>query len=183
MSVKILGIDPGSRVLGYALIETKKITSSPRDVTLLDIGTLRLDPTKPLIWRLARLHDALHELLSEWLPHAAVVESAFFGINARSALALGQARGSIIAALSRRAVPVMELSPAKVKKTITGSGRATKEHVCQCVEGLLGFKKGRLSYDATDALAIALSFALVNPTLGLEALGDSRQNILSNQLR
>ena len=159
--VRILGIDPGSRIVGYACISsTAKAAITVKDLKIHEAGVLK-SPEK-LIYseRIGLLHNSLYELLERIEPTVVVIEKAFSGVNAASALRLGEARGALISAARRLEITIAELTPAKVKKSIVGNGRATKEQVSDMLRILCGFERGKLPYDATDALAIALSYGL-----------------------
>lgn len=157
----VLGIDPGSIISGFAVIgfapDTAWTLSSFR---VVDAGVMRLSAKEPINQRLSTLHKGLFDLMQEYRPVSCVLESAFFGINAQSALKLGMVRGAFISAASRLETPIAEITPAQVKKTIAGHGRADKEEVSLAVERLFGIRRGQLPYDATDAIAIAASYLL-----------------------
>lgn len=157
----ILGIDPGSRVVGFAVLRGKIAHPRiPRDFEIADAGVIKTRGELPLYERLGIIHDSVFSLASELTPTHCAVEKAFHGINAASAIKLGEARGSIIAAVRRQSIPVFEITPAEVKRTIACKGSASKEDVCRAVSALLGFERGKLPFDASDALAIALACGL-----------------------
>lgn len=157
----ILGIDPGSRLTGFALIQSRCARPMlPRDFVVVQAGVLRADGDLPHRERLGLLHTALYELAVDLKPDVCVLEKAFFGENASSALKLGELRGAYIAACARCVVPVEEITPAEVKKSITGHGRADKVMIEMALKTLLGFDRGGLPHDVTDALAISLCFGL-----------------------
>lgn len=159
--MKILGIDPGTRIVGFGLLECRKRYSvSPRDYRVKDAGVLKADPKLKALQRISVLHQAVYDLLNETNPDICVIESAFLGANPQSALKLGQARGAIISAFGRKSLPVAEITPTEVKKYVTGSGCSEKKNVADALFRLLNFDKGRLPYDVTDALAIAFSYPL-----------------------
>lgn len=163
---RILGIDPGSRVVGFAVLESiKEYPHGPRDWIVLDAGVIRAPLTLSSAERLAAIHETIFDLISQLRPHHASIERTFHGINAASGIKLGEARGAIIAAFGRHSLPVMEYSPTVVKRTVGGSGAATKEQVADALRSLMGFQRGRLPLDATDALAIALTGALNLPMI------------------
>ncbi len=145
----ILGVDPGSVVTGWALV-----AGTPERPRVLACGVIKAIAKRPFGERLATIQDRFVEILAEHRPVLAAVESPFHGNNARSALQLAHARGVILAALSRAGVSTVEYSPAEIKKTVTGSGRATKEQVAYMVERLAGTKTS--SHDLSDAVAVAL---------------------------
>ena len=158
---RILGIDPGSRVCGFALVEAKK--KHPihvRDFELWDLGILKADIALSFPERIGLLHEKLYELIGELKPSHCVIEDSFCGNNPRSALKLGQARGALISAIQRHRLPIVELTPAHVKSMIAGRGAASKEELSRylSMQFLKDFTKVPL--DATDALAIALAFGV-----------------------
>lgn len=158
---KILGIDPGSRVVGFALIGANKSKPlSPRDWSVLDVGVIRTSPELDMPARLGQIHTAVFDLAKEMMPQYVSIERAFHGVNAATALKLGEARGAIIAAFARQSLPVFEITPAEVKRIVAGSGAATKEQVYKALQAIMGFDRGRLPLDASDALAIAFTAAL-----------------------
>ncbi|MBM4251857.1 MAG: crossover junction endodeoxyribonuclease RuvC [Deltaproteobacteria bacterium] len=167
----ILGIDPGSRTTGFALLRSKKpLPLVPRDFSVVEAGVLRADAALPYAQRIGLLHIALCELLMEHRPDVCVIEKAFFDKNVNSALKLGELRGAYIAACARSEVPVAELTPADVKKTIAGNGRADKEAIALALHALLGFNRGSLPHDATDALAISLCHGLKSALTSLDGM-------------
>jgi crossover junction endodeoxyribonuclease RuvC len=150
---RILGLDPGSRFTGYGCIETEGSRSR-----LVEHGRIACSAQAPLAERLAQLSRELQGLVDRLEPSVAVLEEPFHGANSRSLIVLAQARGALLATLGSGGVPVAEFSPASVKKTVTGNGRADKGQVIRMVGLLLG-DAGALSPDAADALAVALCFA------------------------
>lgn len=169
---RILGIDPGSRVIGFAVLESiKERPFGPRDWIVLDAGVIKAPQTDLAAERLAAIHETIFELITELQPQHGAIERTFQGINAASGIKLGEARGAIIAALGRHSLPVMEFSPTVIKRTVGGSGAATKEQVANAIMSLMGFQRGRLPLDATDAVAIALTGAL---NLAIQTKQDTR---------
>lgn len=157
----IVGIDPGSIVTGYAFLQARKQSPMvPRDFAVLDAGVLRTDRAIPHIERIGMLHEALHGLMEQHRPAVCVLEKAFVDKNPSTAIKLGELRGCYVAACSRLGIEVKEITPAEVKKTITGNGRTEKEGVALAIQALMGFSRGNLPYDVTDAMAIALCFGL-----------------------
>lgn len=163
---KILGIDPGSRVIGFALLgATKPNPLAPKDWVVLDAGVLRASPELTMIERLGEIHNALYDLTLELQPTMVAIEKAFHGVNSATAIKLGEARGALIAAVARLGLPISEITPAQVKRLIAGHGAASKDQVYMALQALMGFNKGRLPHDASDALAIALTASLSLTTL------------------
>jgi len=132
----------------------------PRDFEIIEAGVLRADPNLAHGERIGLLHVALHELMERLTPDACVMEKAFCDKNVSTALKLGEVRGAFIAAGARLGLPTFEITPAEVKKTITGNGRSEKELVSLSLKALMGFDRGTLPHDVTDAVAIALCLAL-----------------------
>lgn len=152
----VLGLDPGSRVTGYGLVET--FGSRVRAVAE---GCINCPRELPVAERLARICRELRALLGEWQPAAAVVEKPFHSVNARTLIVLAEVRGALLATLADSGLRVDEYSPAEVKMAVTGNGRAEKGQVARMVRLLLGqgasAPAGR--HDATDALALAICWA------------------------
>jgi crossover junction endodeoxyribonuclease RuvC len=151
----VLGLDPGSRVAGYAAVAHRGLR-----IVRTEIGAWTLGRGGSRAERLGRLVRALEALLERSEPDVAAVEGLFQHRNPRSALALAEARGALLATLGRAEVPVLEYSPAAVKKTVCGNGSATKEMVRRAlgrtVPSLGPVKLDGAPPDATDALAIAV---------------------------
>lgn len=153
--VRILGIDPGSRNVGFGVVE---YAAPPRHGVHVAHGVLRLTPSRDLPARIAELLPRLQAVLREHRPQVAVVEEVFVSANVRSALLLGQARGAVLALLALEGIPVVGVRPATLKLALTGSGRAGKHQVACMVATLLGLP-ARPAADAADALALALHHA------------------------
>jgi crossover junction endodeoxyribonuclease RuvC len=157
----ILGIDPGSRIVGFAVLRGKIARPRmPRDFEVVDAGVIKAKAELSVPERLGLIHEAVHGLAGELAPTHCAIEKAFHGINAASAIKLGEARGAILAAVRRHGLSIFEITPAEVKRTIACKGSASKEDVCRAVTALLGFDRGKLPFDATDAVAIALACGL-----------------------
>ena len=148
-AVRILGIDPGSRFTGYAVIDV-----FGADVNVVAYGVLKLPQKKPVSERLKQLDMLLRQLGEEHRPGEVVVEEAFVAVNARSALVLGQVRGVAIVAAGA-SCPVFEYSARAVKKAVVGYGQADKGQVVQMVKTLLHLPEAP-PQDAADALALVL---------------------------
>ncbi len=151
--MRILGVDPGSRAAGWAVVS---FDGPPR---LVSAGVLRPDTTTSFAVRLLALHDGLLAIVERERPDEAVVERVYSGVNPQSLITLGEARGVLLLALARASLPVHEVTPAEIKKTVTGTGQAEKEQVRRMVLSLLGSPAGagRLALDAADAAAAALT--------------------------
>ena len=149
---RILGVDPGSWITGWGLIG-----GSANRPTWLDSGQIKLGTAaRPLAERLLSLHRELEAIVRDVRPTCAAVESPFHGANARSALQLAHARGVILAVLAGAGLEVVEYTPATVKKSVTGNGRAPKEQVRAMVDRMLSPGTPHRSSDPWDALAVAL---------------------------
>lgn len=148
---RVLGVDPGSICTGWGLIGGPR--SQP---VVLDRGIIRLDTALSFAERLWGLSRELHALVDRVEPTSAAVESPFAGVNARSALQLAHARGVILAVLASAGLAVAEYSPATVKKSVTGNGRAEKSQVAGMVRQLLHVEIAGSAHDLSDALAVAL---------------------------
>jgi crossover junction endodeoxyribonuclease RuvC len=157
--MRILGIDPGSRLLGYAVVDCEG-----RALRYVECGVLEVKATATVEARLAELLAGLGEIVAELKPEQAAVEEIFTAVNARSALALGQARGVALAACGRAGVPVFGYPPATVKQAVTGQGRAPKLQVAHMVKMLLGLRREPRA-DAADALAVAVAHAHIRKDL------------------
>lgn len=163
--MRILGIDPGSRVSGFSCIEAR--VPSPvlaKDFKVVDMGVVRLNAKFSHAVRITEMHSTLKTLLDEYRPQVCVIERAFCGENASSALKLGEIRGALISAVITHKVQLAEITPAQVKKIIVGNGRADKHSVAESLHQLFKINFSHFPHDATDALAIALSYGLT-PTL------------------
>ena len=147
----VLGLDPGSRHTGYGVIEERGDS-----LRALDHGRISVSASTPLPQRLLELQRGLGQLMDRWEPEAVALESLFHGINSRSLIVLAQARGALMAAAATANVQIFEYSPAEVKSSVTGSGRADKTQVARMVGMLLSIEIAGLSADASDALACAI---------------------------
>jgi crossover junction endodeoxyribonuclease RuvC len=147
----ILGIDPGTIVMGYGLIIVKD-----NRVSLLELGVLKPGKIKDSYKKLQLIFNTVSGLITKYQPTDFAIEAPFFGKNVQSMLKLGRAQGVAIAAAMRHGLEVTEYSPKKVKQSITGNGNADKVQVMKMLQTLLSFKENPKHYDATDALAVAM---------------------------
>jgi crossover junction endodeoxyribonuclease RuvC len=147
----ILGIDPGTTIMGYAVIST--VNNEPK---LLLMGSLDQRKIADHYQRIARIFERTLQLVDEYKPDALSIESPFFGNNIQSMLKLGRAQGAAISAALYRSVPVTEYAPRKIKQVITGYGNASKEQIANLLGKILHTELKPDSYDATDGLAAAL---------------------------
>jgi len=151
--VRILGIDPGSRLCGYAVVEV-----GAERLRYVECGVLEARAKAPVERRLAEIAAGLEDVLAELRPDQAAVEEVFSAVNVRSAIALGQARGVVLAACGRAELAVFGYPPSVVKQAVTGRGRAPKPQVARMVTALLGLRREPRA-DAADALAVAVAHA------------------------
>ena len=147
----ILGIDPGTVVMGYGLIKC-----AGDSLTLIEMGVLRLPTVKDNYERLRLIHLKVHELIGRFGPADFAIEAPFFGKNVQSMLKLGRAQGVAIATAMHAGIPVTEYSPKKVKQSITGNGNAEKDRVWKMLQRILSLEIDIPAYDASDALAVAV---------------------------
>jgi crossover junction endodeoxyribonuclease RuvC len=174
-TLRIFGIDPGSRITGFGILELPRGIVSLKRIRLVAVGVIRAKASLPHSERTGHLHEALHQLASQYKPEICVIERAFTGINPHSALRLGETRGAVISAVRRLSIEVAEITPTEVKKIITGQGHASKEQVALAIKYLLNYERGELPHDATDAVAIGLSYSL---SLGVrQPTSKNRQNV------
>ncbi len=150
----VLGIDPGTANTGYGVV-----LSQARTLAALDGGTIQTTARTPLERRLAHIHGQVGELIAEHEPDALAIEQLYFGANARSAFAVGQARGVVILAAGQRGVRCSSYTPQQVKGSVCGSGRAAKEQVQRMVQTLLMLPDLPKPDHAADALAVAICHA------------------------
>lgn len=156
----VLGIDPGTANTGYGVVARR----GSRFVAL-DGGVVQTSPREELACRLAAIHARIGELLAEHEPEAVAVEDLFFGVNVRSALAVGHARGAVLTAAGQAGVPCHAYTPQQVKGAVCGSGRADKDQVQRMVQRLLALPEPPRPDHAADALAVALCHANRAPLL------------------
>ncbi|MCW3119912.1 MAG: Holliday junction endonuclease RuvC [Chitinophagaceae bacterium] len=147
----ILGIDPGTLVMGYGIIEVHH-----NKIVLKEMGSLKLSGKKDHYERLQLIHYAVEQLIQKHAPHEFAIEAPFFGKNVQSMLKLGRAQGVAIAAAMSASLPVTEYSPKKIKQSITGNGNADKGQVWQMLQRMVLVKTEPKYLDASDALAVAI---------------------------
>lgn len=149
----IIGIDPGTNVMGYGLLGVN--AGKP---VLIAMGVLQLSKLDDHYMRLRRIYDRVLSLVDEFLPDEMAIEAPFYGKNVQSMLKLGRAQGVAMAAALGRQVPIAEYEPRKIKMAITGNGAASKEQVAMMLQRQLGIDSSQMPHllDATDALAAAL---------------------------
>lgn len=147
----ILGIDPGTLIMGYGLISV-----TGKKAAIIEMGALKLGHKKDPYARLELIHLKVRELIDKHAPNSFAIESPFFGKNVQSMLKLGRAQGVAIATAMSAGLPVTEYSPKKIKLSITGNGNADKEQIWKMLQRLLEIENKPKFFDASDALAVAL---------------------------
>jgi crossover junction endodeoxyribonuclease RuvC len=162
--VVVLGIDPGTAHMGYGVV-----LSRGRKLAALDGGVIRTRPGAPLERRLADIHARVCDLIREHRPTALAIEDLYFGRNAHSAFAVGQARGVVLLSAGMAGIPCFSYTPQVVKQAVCGSGGAGKEQVQRMVGALLSLPELPRPDHAADALAVAICHANSAPLK--EALG------------
>ncbi len=159
----ILGIDPGTQVMGYGILRV--VNNKPE---LLAMGILQLSKYDDHYLKLRRIFERIIGLIDEYLPDELAIEAPFFGKNVQSMLKLGRAQGVAMAAALSRDIPIFEYAPLKIKMSITGNGRAAKEQVAYMLQHFLHIPDSNMQtqMDATDGLAAAVChyFQTNNPT-------------------
>lgn len=147
----VLGIDPGTASTGYGVVE-----SVGSRLRALGCGVIQTEPGVPLERRLADIHVSVGELLDAHQPDSVAIEELYFGANARTAFAVGQARGVVLLAAGQRVVPTRSYTPQQVKAAVCGNGHAGKDQVARMVARLLGLPDPPAPDHAADALAVAI---------------------------
>jgi len=147
----ILGIDPGTNVLGYGLLQV-----AGKNLSLLDMGAVSMQRQASQGEKLSQIFSRVDQLIQRHNPTALAIEAPFYGKNVQSMLKLGKAQGVAIAAALKNGLPFQEYSPRRIKQSVTGNGNAAKEQVAAMLVQVLGRALNPESLDATDALATAL---------------------------
>jgi len=147
----ILGIDPGTNVMGYGVIHIK---GTDAKLICMDILSFKKSPTHTI--KLKSIFEETTRIIEQYRPDEVALEAPFFGKNVQSMLKLGRAQGISMAAALHRNLPVFEYSPKKIKQSITGKGTSSKEQVALMLQRILAFESLPNLLDATDALAVAM---------------------------
>ena len=147
----ILGIDPGTSVMGYGILVIKN-----KKMEMLTMGVIQLHKYDNHAKKLKVIFDRMIALIDQWHPDELAIEAPFYGKNVQSMLKLGRAQGVAIAAALHRDLPMVEYAPKKIKQSITGNGNASKEQVAGMLKNLLNIKEMPTFLDATDGLAAAV---------------------------
>lgn len=159
----ILGIDPGTTIMGYGLIHVKG-----NKIELINMGVLHLQKLSTHADKLKRIFERTLALIDEYKPDELAVEAPFFGKNVQSMLKLGRAQGVAISAALYRDIPIYEYAPKKIKMAITGKGTASKEQVAAMLKSILNIKELPKQLDATDGLAAAVCHFFQKGVVGQE---------------
>ncbi|MBN1263104.1 MAG: crossover junction endodeoxyribonuclease RuvC [Candidatus Pacebacteria bacterium] len=155
----VLGIDPGIALTGWGLVRKK---ANPE---LINFGCIKTLPEVPSQERLFKIFEDLEKIIKDYRPKIMVAEKLFFNTNAKTALAVGEARGVIKICAVRNRLPLVEFTPLQVKNSLTGYGRAEKKQIQAMVKILLGLSEIPQPDDAADALAVALTYCFYHPNL------------------
>lgn len=164
--MRVLGVDPGTSVTGFGVVMTAPGCTG----RLVECGVLRPRAADTLPLRLKIIHEGVRELLERHRPDVVAVEGVFYGANVRSTVVLAHARGVILLAAAEAGLPVVEYSPAMIKKAVTGRGAALKPQVGFMVARLLQLAEAPHPADAADGVAVALTHLLLARRPGLVAL-------------
>lgn len=160
----ILGIDPGTAVMGYGLVSRRG-----QQLSLLSLGVVRLEAYDNHPLKLKNIFERTLSLISQYNPDCLAIEAPFYGKNVQVMLKLGRAQGVAMAAALYRDIPIFEYSPKKIKQSITGNGNAAKEQVAGMLKQLLRFRESPEFLDATDGLAVAVCHSFQkNPGGGVQ---------------
>lgn len=161
----ILGIDPGTTIMGYGIILVRD-----KKAELLTMGILKLHKLSEHEDKLKKIFERTISLIDEYHPDEMAIEAPFYGKNVQSMLKLGRAQGVAMAAALSRTLPIFEYSPRKIKQSITGQGNASKEQVARMLQSIFGFEEAPDYLDATDGLAAAVCHSYQG---GVESAGKS----------
>jgi len=149
--MRVLGIDPGTIVMGYGVIESQE-----DEITLVDCGALSCSGRSPIGERLSYLYNKLVDIITRYQPDTVAVEQPFMANNAKSALAIGRAQAIAILAAANNGIPTFEYTPTKVKQMVANYGASSKEQIQEMVKLQLGLAQAPQPSDAADALAVAI---------------------------
>ena len=158
--MKVVGIDPGTAACGYGIVDERG-----GRLRALDHGWWKTPAGERPELRLKTIFDRVGELIEQHDPGAVVLEESFVGVDARTALSVGQARGAVLVACASAGVECAEYAPARVKQAVCGYGRADKAQVQRMVKAILGLAETPTPHHAADALAVAICHALAPPLL------------------
>lgn len=160
--MRILGIDPGTAITGFAVIDSNAATSNSKPL-VRDCGSIRTTAESSPAARLAHIANDLEELLTHWHPDEVAIEKLFFATNVTTAVSVAQARGVILQTIERHHLPSFEYAPREIKQAICGAGGADKKAVQKMVQLICALAHPPRNDDAADALAVALAHAQTIP--------------------
>ncbi|MEP7149580.1 MAG: crossover junction endodeoxyribonuclease RuvC [Acidobacteriota bacterium] len=149
--MRVLGIDPGSETLGWGVVE-----GSGLKYAAVDFGVVKSDPRQAFSKRLANIYDGVSAVIEDLQPDVVSIEEAFYAVNVKVALKLGQVRGVLLLLAEQRGLAIAEYAPRLIKQTVVGYGNAEKHQVQEMVRVLLRMKSAPTPHDASDALAMAI---------------------------
>lgn len=150
--MRVIGIDPGTGILGFGVIEAKE----RQKLSLVDAGVIRTKPKQPLDERLLEIYEGLQQIIVETKPDTMAIEKLFFAKNVTTAISVSHARGVAMLAGKQSGLSIAEYTPLQIKQALTGYGRADKNQIQQMVKTMLGLKTVPKPDDCADALAIAI---------------------------
>jgi crossover junction endodeoxyribonuclease RuvC len=156
----ILGVDPGTNIMGYGLISCKD-----NQISLIQMNVLKLNKLTDHALKLKKIFETTLSIIAEYHPDELAIEAPFFGKNVQSMLKLGRAQGVAIAAALSKEIPYCEYSPRKIKQSITGNGSASKEQVAGMLASILNFKDAPQYLDESDAVAVAVCHFFQNKNI------------------
>lgn len=157
--MRIIGIDPGTGILGFGVIDVKNASASA--FTMVDAGVVTTPAHTPHAERLEDIYDSLTEIMRTTKPDACSVEKLFFSRNITTAMSVAEARGVALLVARQQGIPIYEYTPPQIKQTLTGYGKADKKQVQEMVRLQLGLKEVPKPDDCADALAAAVTHALM----------------------
>ena len=147
----ILGVDPGTTIMGYGIINIRN-----NKIFLINMGVLHLSKLKSHELKLKKIFERILQIIDEYKPDELAVEAPFYGKNVQSMLKLGRAQGVAMSAALYRDIPIFEYAPKKIKMSITGNGNSSKEQVSKMLQSILDIKEMPKHLDASDGLAAAV---------------------------
>lgn len=171
----ILGIDPGTNIMGYGVVKCVG-----NDVSLVVLDILKLSKYENHALKLRKIFETTLRLIEEYKPDECAFEAPFFGKNVQSMLKLGRAQGVAMAASLYRDIPIFEYAPRKIKQSITGNGSSSKEQVAKMLQNILHFTEMPKELDATDGLAVAVCHFYQGNTIEGEKKYSGWKSFVSN---
>ena len=157
--MRIIGIDPGTGILGFGVID-----AAGAKTTLVTVGVIKTPPHTPLDERLEEIYDGLSEIIKETSPEVMSIEKLFFARNVTTAMSVSHARGVAMLTGRKAKLPIAEYTPMEIKQTLTGYGKADKKQMQEMVRLQLNLKEIPRPDDAADALAAAITYAMMSKT-------------------